>query len=108
MPVKKLSEADRQAIRKDFAEHKTATLTLARRYRVTSQTIRNVLNVSHNFYKDDDTQAAKPAGTWANLDKDERRKQIEALLADGLDQKTIAKQLSISEALISLILKGER
>lgn len=106
MPLKKLSEADRKAIRQEFQDKRTATLTLARRYGVTPQTIRNVLNLNH--YEDANAQAAEPSGTWAGLDKDVRRKEIEALVAEGMTQGDIAKKLAISRPLVSLILKGER
>lgn len=107
MPIKKLTEADRQAIREEVTAHKTPTRTLARRYRVTVQTIRNVLRgLNSQIYQG--VEAMEPAGTWALLDKDERRKQIEALLEEGLSQGDIAKKLAISRPLVSLILKGER
>lgn len=107
MPTKKLSEADRVAIRREVAEQETPTRTLARRYRVTVQTIRNVLRgLNSQIYTG--VEAMSPAGTWANMDKDKRREKVLELLDEGLNKGEVAKQLHISRPLVSRILKGER
>lgn len=96
---RKLSDADKVAIRREV-RNGTATRALAERYNCSVPTILNALK--------EGGRKVQATGKWAKVDKEARKERIKELLAEGLEQKEIAKKLAISEGLVSLILKGER